>query len=185
MANPEHIKILKAGKEAIDEWRKRNSPKNRLDLSGITLEDLYLVEVNLSDANLRGSTIKDSCLENVIMCSIDLREANLKNLCLNFANLNSSDLRCAHFEGSEFIETGLEDCDARGAYFNNALLNGTSLMWSWFSFCDFSGADLELARFHKTHLEGARLDGVKLSPLDSAHWDITDVICSHFFYFFP
>lgn len=181
MANAEHVKIVKAGKKSIDEWRKKNIPKPHLDLSGITISDLNLIEANLAGANLRGTTIEDSCLEEAVMCCVDLRCANLKNLSINNANLGSSDLRYAHFEGSYFMGAELDDCDARGAYFNKTLLKGASLMWSWFSSCDFSGADLEFVRLHKTNFYGARFDGAKLSPFDNSQWVINKVSCTHFF----
>jgi len=38
MANPEHVEIVKRGKEAIDTWWEEN-PKGKLDLEGANLTD--------------------------------------------------------------------------------------------------------------------------------------------------
>jgi len=47
MANPEHVAIVKQGKEAIDTWREQH-PSQRLELAQADLSMANLGEANLS-----------------------------------------------------------------------------------------------------------------------------------------
>ena len=61
MANEEHVKIVKQGAEAIQEWRGAN-PDLRLDLSDANLRNADLIGANLSCANLRDSKLWEADL---------------------------------------------------------------------------------------------------------------------------
>ncbi len=54
MANEEHLKILKQGVEAWNEWRKKN-PQRTPDLSKANLSEADLYVANLSRADLTGA----------------------------------------------------------------------------------------------------------------------------------
>jgi len=51
MANPEHVAIVKQGKEAIDTWREQH-PSQRLELAQADLSRADLSRANLGEANL-------------------------------------------------------------------------------------------------------------------------------------
>ena len=57
MANPEHVEIVKQGKDAIAEWWADNPFERHLDLSDADLSEANLFEVNLSDADLRRANL--------------------------------------------------------------------------------------------------------------------------------
>ncbi len=49
MANPDHVKIVKRGAEAIATWQEEH-PDECLDLSGLDLSGADLTRANLSNA---------------------------------------------------------------------------------------------------------------------------------------
>jgi len=61
MANKEHLKILKQGVEAWNQWREKNS-KITPDLS-----DAHLSGANLAGANLSGANLKETTLDGAIL----------------------------------------------------------------------------------------------------------------------
>ncbi len=76
MANEEHLKILKQGVEAWNEWRKKN-PQRTPDLSKANLIEANLTRANLIEADLSVA---------------DLSKANLIQANLTVANLSKADL---------------------------------------------------------------------------------------------
>ena len=53
MANPEHVEIVRKGKDAIDQWRQNlKESKPRLDLSGAYLYDAKLAGADLCESQL-------------------------------------------------------------------------------------------------------------------------------------
>ena len=89
MANPEHVEIVKAGADAIADWRKKN-PEVTLDLEGA-----HIMRVDLWLADLRGAN-----LARVEMEQSDLRDANLAGADFSGANLAASDLTFARLDGA-------------------------------------------------------------------------------------
>ena len=76
MANEEHLKILKQGVEAWNEWREKNPPIT----PGLAGANLY--KADLSKANLYEADLSDA----------DLSKANLNKAVLNKAVLHGADL---------------------------------------------------------------------------------------------
>ncbi len=75
MANPKHLKILRQGVKAWNEWRELKprikARPNRINLTGAHLARTDLAGVNLSDANLSGvnlvsAQLIDICINNAI-----------------------------------------------------------------------------------------------------------------------
>lgn len=95
MANPEHLEIVKQGRDAIDEWRS-NHKGEQLDLCGSDLSRADLSGANLLSTNFSGANLKG---------------ANLKKAILKFANMDNSNLLGA----SSFI---LDDNSIRGTRFS-------------------------------------------------------------------
>jgi hypothetical protein len=98
MANPEHVEIVKKGRDAIAKWRAQH-PTGQLDLSGADLSGADLHWADLSWADLRGA---------------DLRAAYLRGASLSGANLTVADLSGADFDnafadGSNFGNVDLSE----------------------------------------------------------------------------
>lgn len=114
MANPEHIRIIKQGKEAIDAWRREHRG-----------EQLDLKEAVLGHANLHGANLSGA----------DLSGANLSGAYLIGADLSEVDLSGADLSGADLIYTVFRNAIVSEADFGSALLVGTL-----FADCDLSDA---------------------------------------------
>ncbi|MGB2696080.1 MAG: toll/interleukin-1 receptor domain-containing protein [Dehalococcoidia bacterium] len=133
MANPEHVRVVRQGATAIEEWRTEH-PSARLDLLGADLRAADLRGANLIGVDLRGVDLSGADLNEA-----DLREANLFAANLSQAKLFWTDLRRAHLKGADL---------------RHALLGGTI-----FSYADLQGADIAFARFAATEFGDTDLTG--------------------------
>ena len=87
MANPEHFEILMRGRDAWNEWRKKN-PATSPDLSGVQFRGRVGQEppggdlsfVDLSGANLVGA----------VLWNLNVHDANLRNIAAHHADFRSS-----------------------------------------------------------------------------------------------
>ena len=99
MANPEHVKIVKRGAEAIATWQAKH-PDGQLNLNG----------ANLSGADLRGADLNGAILRRVNLRRADLIEADLRG-----ADLNGADLfKTIFIDANLTAAQGLEICDHAG-----------------------------------------------------------------------
>ena len=124
MANPEHVEIVKAGKEAIDAWRKER-PVEKLDLRGANLiranferADLWRAALERADlelANLTDSNLSQANLERANLSEANLERANLEHANLRGANLSRADLRDVNFMWAEVAATLFADVDLSSA----------------------------------------------------------------------
>ncbi len=71
MANEEHLKILKQGVEAWNEWREKN-PQITPDLSKANL-----IMADLSGADLSGADLCEADLNKAVLHAADLYKADL------------------------------------------------------------------------------------------------------------
>ena len=143
MANPEHVEIVKAGADAINDWRKKY-PDEQLDLDSAALS-----KVQLRSADLRGAF-----LGNANLIEADLRDASMEGARLLYSNVNLASLGGAN----------LSDANLGGASFINANLEGANLCGANLTFTNLTGvralgANFERARFMETILAAVDLSG--------------------------
>jgi uncharacterized protein YjbI with pentapeptide repeats len=151
----------------VDERRQRDEAKQNLrvtlglagsltgiDLSGASLERMYLAGKNLSSAQLVGAD-----LSRAYLTGTTLRDADLSRARLGCANLNLANARNA-----SFVETGLAYATLIGLRGGNAKFLGA----------DLRGADLTQARLADASFVGADLSQADLSGADLATADLTD-----------
>lgn len=86
MANAEHLRILKQGVTAWNEWRKQNAE----------------IQPDLNEAHLAGAD-----LSGAILWKAQLQGANLSGANLSKAKLAGADLEEANFSGANLEGTGL------------------------------------------------------------------------------
>ena len=145
MANPEHLKILKQGVEAWNQWRKANPgivPWLRLihwdelgkitlsggDFHGADLMGAMLKGANLRGANLAKANLADADLDNADFTNANLRGANLgmgawfPNTDFSNADLSFANLSRAFLESAKFIGATVDGTDFRKAHFNRTLI---------------------------------------------------------------
>ena len=135
MANPEHVEIVKKGREAIDAWQAQH-PKVRLDLSGANLRAAALSGPHLRDANLREADLTGANLSETNLSGADLRGADLF-----WANLNGADLRRADLSCANLREAKLNRADLSWA-----MLSGTDFDSAWAGYTTFGNVDLSEAK---------------------------------------
>jgi len=154
MANPEHVKIVKQGAEAIAKWCKHN-PRKRFDLSRAELGEANLRSANLRSANLKGANLEGADLSFCLFPYTDFTNANLSGTELSYssfnlakmenARLNDATLGRTHFSGAKMNNANLRGSQAAFAVFSEIEFTGVNFTNVWlqstiFSDCDFRGA---------------------------------------------
>ena len=147
MANPEHVAVVRQGKDAIAKWRKGH-PGERLDLSSADLGGIDLSNANLAHANLAQAI---------------LAHANLAHANLSMANLTYADLFGADLSGADLSKADLAFASLISANMNGAKLRGAELGVADLSLADLTGSDLSDANLFVTKLYWTRLLGANLS----------------------
>src|SRR5262249_9109524 len=122
MANPEHERILLAGVQEWNRWRRQDSNLGILPaLSGIRLpEENWLEAADLRWTNLSGAKLASTILAKADFYKADLSGANLcgafiPNSSLIMANLTNADLRGASLNAANLLEADLTGADVRDA----------------------------------------------------------------------
>ncbi len=120
MANPEHVKIVKQGRDAIRAWRIKNLGTQlnlvEADLTEVNLSGILLTGVSLSGADLQGADLSGSDLTGA-----DLSYANLFGVDLNGTDLSGANLQEANLWWANLFGADLSGCNVEGAkLFNTA-----------------------------------------------------------------
>ncbi len=110
MANTEHLKILKQGVEAWNEWREKN-PQRTPDLSKANLIEADLTGANLYGADLSKANLYKANLTGANLYGADLSEADLSKANLYGADLIGADLSGANLYGADL--SGAQDLTAK------------------------------------------------------------------------
>ena len=155
MANPEHVTVVRKGREATAQWR-RSHPGVRLDLSEADLSRADLSDASLSGANLREANLSDANLRGA-----NLREANLSDV-----NLSGADLSGAQLYRADLFAAGL----------GKANLSNAGLFRADLILADLSGANLVAANFLATDLSGADFSQATMGHTSLSYIDLSQVI---------
>jgi uncharacterized protein YjbI with pentapeptide repeats len=157
MANQEQLKILKAGLEKWNAWRK-NHPGIILDLSNADLS-----KVDLSKKDLSGADLKRANLTEAYLHRANLREANLNDANLHGANLSGANLGGANLSEAILISANLQGANLHGANLSIAKLGAANLIIADLSEAILSGAKLNDANLTEARLINTNLIGANLS----------------------
>ena len=148
MADEAHLKILKKGVGAWNQWRSRNL-EVRPDLSGADLSEpsarqisLHGIEgmrtganlsgidfgnTDLKDANLAFAELVDAHLVGADLRRADLSEAMLMGSDLSRADLSHANLREADLTGANLHDAGLDEADLFSAQLVQTIFDQTRL----------------------------------------------------------
>ncbi|MGO9273648.1 MAG: toll/interleukin-1 receptor domain-containing protein [Terriglobia bacterium] len=142
MANPEHVKILKQGSQAWNQWREAN-PDARPDLGGADLRGMDLRRANLTEANLAGAdlitaNLREAYLTQVDLTWVDLRGADLRRADLHGADLHGADLTGADVRGADLRRANLHEADLIGADLENSDFTNAFVAFTVFGDNDLS-----------------------------------------------
>lgn len=152
-------------------------------LRGAPLEDIRLVEVNLSKSTLIRAQLTKSALQGVNLSDTDLTEANLEGSELSEVDLSGSNLTSANISsvsGKGLVFTGAQAkrakfCGAnlQRSIFRDAILEGSDFAGATLDSSDFQGAMLS-----RTCFAGASLKSTNLSALDLRSTDFSGAALS-------
>jgi len=166
MADPEHIRILKEGVEAWNDWRKEN-PDITPDLSGAELsgtrrgcvvQNFERSDDNLSYSDLSEADFNRANLSNAVLVGVTikhLREACLEGASLPGAHLEHADLWTANLRGAMLWDAHME-----GANLMHAKLELASLWRASLQSADLFNSDISGANFMGVNLEGAHVASI-------------------------
>ena len=211
MANDEHVKILKMGAQAWNQWRAQN-PSIVPDLRGADFSSAWLFEhkdsppepepgdlnfpeelirrvssvhargLNFYAANLAGVSMRGAYLRNAIF-----EHANVSNADLSYARL--VDASCV---GSEWRNVSLRNAFLRRSNFSNACLASADLSAANLTESIFVGTDLTNAILKGTRvygmsawdirLEGATQSDLIITPVKEPEITVDDVKVAQFIY---
>ncbi len=176
MADPEHVRLLKAGREPWNRWREENR-HTRPELSdlnfekdvwdGVGLYDLPSFEgFDFSEANLRRISARNSTF---LDCRFD------------GAGLHFSDVCFSRFDGCSFLEAGIRVTKLGSASFVNCDFEGADLAYCTAEETDFSGSrfvdtNLDHTRLVKATLVGCHVENVSFYGSSAWDLDLTDCI---------
>lgn len=108
MANPKHLKVLKRGAEAWNNWRHKHRDVSP-DLSGADLHDANLSGTDLSDTYLNGAYLRGANLSYARLNSANLSDADLSHASLRRADFTNAELSYTTFANNDLSEViGLE-----------------------------------------------------------------------------
>ena len=168
MANKEHLKIIRQGVAAWNEWRKNNPELIPdlldADLRKANLSGSYLLTANLSNAELGGANLSGA----------NLSEANLSNTSFFEAYLRAANLRKADLRKAFLREANLSGADLRKADLRKADLSEADLSEANLSEADLSGADLSEANLSGANLGRANLGRALLVRTDLRDASLTE-----------
>jgi uncharacterized protein YjbI with pentapeptide repeats len=188
MANVEHLRILKTGVAAWNEWRKENPsvlPNLRgADLRGANLSGANLDDADLNRADLSISNLGDADLRHADLSGADLSGANLRVADLNRADLSIANLGDADLRGAELSVADLSSANLSGAKLDDADLSSANLSGANLSGAKLSRAKLDDADLSRANLSGANLSGANLgfANLSGATLNRADLTSARLFY---
>ena len=174
MADQEHLKILRQGVEAWNEWRGKN-PDIRPDLKdsnlahstliGLNLDDAECCNMNLIGANLRNAKLRFTNFDGAMLGRVKCRGADLYRASLVNAKLNKAELISANLNHVWLNRANLRGADLSNANLSHAHVNNV----------DFSGSSLYNANLSHAVLDGSDFAGAKLGGNTFGNLDLSTV----------
>jgi uncharacterized protein YjbI with pentapeptide repeats len=188
MAKPEHLEILKQGREVWNQWRM-DQPSVKPDLSAVDFTQAPAFEDsaiwgrrlmdNADDAkrlllggfNLSGVDFYKANLSHAELNKADLSDAKLVHTNLSSARLHKAKLNGAQLWGAMFCQTDLREVKLGRTHlvdidFSEACLDGIQLRGQNLSGARFINSHLRNADLREANLTGARLNGADLRNAD-------------------
>jgi len=184
MANPEHFKIVKAGKEAVNNWNERYRiydngeylDLSNADLAGINLDGADVANANFVGTNLQGAKLSFSCSEYA-----QFHEANMMGAILNGGNFTLANFTNANIEKVDLRWAEMEGAIFSGANLKEANLSESTVIDAEFINTDLCGVNLSFTNLAFANLNKARLDGIVLFGTTTDGCSVIKATCKHFF----
>jgi hypothetical protein len=166
MDREEAIKLLKGGKDGIEEWNRACASGEAIpDLSGADLRRADLSAADLRRANLYGADFTGAILREVILSGANLSRADLSGANLSRADLSGAILTVANLRQANLNRANLSRANLSGANVCAANVCDADLHWANLREADLRGADLGGAKCWATSFDN--LDLSEIQGLDS------------------
>lgn len=178
MANREHVKILKKGVEAWNNWRQEN-PKIIPNLKNKKLTRAKLSRANLQRANLGMADLREANLTLADLHGANLRKANFVDANLSDADLSKADLTEADFSGANVYWANLSQANVCGTELSWVNLLRADLSKANISKANFTGSNLGNANLSEAKIFGANFSRVNLSHANLSGASINKVDLSY------
>lgn len=165
MADPEHLKILRQGVAAWNEWRREFRGLPNLADADLTGENLALADFGsavMIRAKLSGATLNHTQFPGANLGGADLAGADMRLAALAGAHLDSANLRSSNLDGAMLHGANMTNADLTEARLVRAHLNGVNLTGAKLRSARLDGADLRLATLVDADLRGAVLTGCRV-----------------------
>jgi hypothetical protein len=154
MANKKHLRILKQGVEAWNEWRRQH-PR--------AIPDLRVVGIRLRELNEQTAVAEPlrADLGGVDLAGANLARADLGWADLHGADLTGADLNGALLTGADLRGASLQVADLSAAYLNGTRLTGAHMTKATMMGTTFAGTDLsEVKGLETIHHVGPSTIGI-------------------------
>lgn len=162
MANPEHIRILRAGVEVWNQWRKKNSDVEP-DLRGANLQGANLRKVRLSNAQLTEANFKNADLTNADFVKANLHEADFSEAILSRANFYRAVLTRSSFLKADCRNTIFSKANLEKSNLQKAELMATLALKTNFADANITGACIQDWSINsETNLKSIKCDYIYL-----------------------
>lgn len=168
MANQAHVKVVRAGTDAINAWRLDN-PDTILQLSNA---DLYAVHID--GADLSGAICAGACFVNASIIGTNFSNANLSRADLYCSNMSAANFSGANLSHINSDDAPLSSCTLKGASFSHANLCLARLTATDLHSVNFSHAYLMRAQLKRANLTGASMAYASLAYAHIEGADMSD-----------
>ena len=163
MANPEHVRLVKQGSEAVNKWIRAN-PKKKLNLSNARLDNIELTDVDLIGANLTGAYF-----DGAILAAVDLSDAHLRGATFGQSSLFSVNMQRANMRNVDWLTCSIFD-----ANYSHSNLSGAWFSIVFLSDASFHGAKLAATKIELSHTTDTNFSGTNLSKVRMAYNSISN-----------
>jgi hypothetical protein len=181
MANPEHLKILKQGVEAWNNWKKAKvHPKpdlSRVHLRGIVLSDADFRSVDLSEVDFSKAKLIRANLSGA-----KLSKAKLDGADLSEGKLDNADLRWVSLRGAGLVRAKLVNTNLAEANLNKAVVRVAEVIFTNMEGANLENVDFSYSSLVGTNLTDANLTGIKLYGTSRDDWIIKNVECRYVYW---
>lgn len=171
MANKEHLRKLKKGKKAWNQWRQEGGNVDlteadliKYDFSGYNLTNVNFNGADLSGADLSGAQLVAEGKASARFVNAKLKGAKLMSHSIHTNGIDFSGADCtnAYFQGTSFHNCKFTNTNFTGAVFNKARFGQNN--------------EFSLANFTNAHFEGANFDRVNVEHVNFKNADFSKAI---------
>ena len=188
MANPEHIKILQKGKDAIEQWydtqaESISTEDNGLDLSRYDFSGHHFYKLELRNACFTKSRLQKAAFSLCNLMGACMDYADMQNSRISEVDLSFMVAQGADFSNASIEQTNFYDANLKASKFCESALETLSFINTDLSYCDLSGSTIRDTTFIGAKLQGAELTGIAIDRVSFVDSLTKDIHCDYLYIF--